>query len=369
MRGTPMKNRLFLLLSLFAMIGQAEAAFVYHDGELTRKEDTPYLSAADHFELGMNAFHHGDMNLAVKHLHIVSHNFSDTSYGQDAYFYLGIAYYRICEFDLANCAFNGYLSCQSNPRFFQEAVEYKFAIAEQFRRGAKRHFRGSRFFPKWASGKSLAIDIYDEIVSSMPGDEMTIKALYSKACLLWHMGEFRDSVDAFQTIIRRFPKNELAPESYVRIMKVYIDQAKREKQNPDLLTFAQMNLNRFEADFPRDSSLEVARRDYLHLKEMYAQALYDIAIFYERVNEPRAAVIYYQKAYIDFPETVVAQKSRCRLSTLCPAALIEVPENEDEDEEGSEEFPDLIDEIEFVQMDNVNKNEIVARALKLRSFV
>src|SRR5688572_9942057 len=98
------------LLLLCMLVGQANAAFIYHDGELTRKEDTPYLSAADHFELGMNAFHHGDMTLAVKHLHIVSHNFPNTSYGQDAFFYLGMSYYKLCEFDLANCAFNGYLS-------------------------------------------------------------------------------------------------------------------------------------------------------------------------------------------------------------------------------------------------------------------
>lgn len=336
------------LLLLCMLVGQANAAFIYHDGELTRKEDTPYLSAADHFELGMNAFHHGDMTLAVKHLHIVSHNFPNTSYGQDAFFYLGMSYYKLCEFDLANCAFNGYLSSQSNPRFFHEAVEYKFVIAEQFRKGARRHYRGSRFFPKWANGQDLALEIYDEVIASMPGDELTIHALYSKACLLWHMGEFRDSVSAFQTIIRRFPKNELAPDSYMRIMKVYIDQAKREKQNPDLIAFAQMNLKRFEADFPRDAGLDVARADYLRLKEMYASALYEIAVFYERISQPRAAVIYYQKASLEFPETVIAGRSRSRLSSLCPAALIEAPHSGKEEKEGMEEFPDLMEEIEFV---------------------
>lgn len=356
-----MKIRSLILIVLSLLIGQAEAAFVYHDGELTRKEDTPYLSPTDHFELGMNAFYNGDMPLAVKHLHIVSHNFSNTSYGQDAYYYLGIAYYRLCEFDLANCAFNGYLSCQSNPRYFQETVDYKFAIAEQFRKGARRHYRGSRFFPKWANGQCLALEIYDEVVASMPGDELTIKALYSKACLLWHMGEYRDSVDAFQTIIRRYPKNELAPESYVRIMKVYLDQAKRERQNPDLLTFAQMNLRRFEADFPRDAGIDTARADYHRLKEMYASALYEIAIFYERINEPRAAVIYYQKASFEFPETVVAQRSRYRLSSLCPAALIEPPKSNDEDnEEDAEEFPDLLQDIEFVDAQSVEISDEIA---------
>lgn len=355
-----MNYRWLLLLLTTIVFQQVSATFVYYDGELTRKEDTAYLSPQDHYELGMNAFQHGDMVLAIRHLHVVSHNFPDTSFGQDAFFYLGVAYYKVCEFDLANCAFNGYLSCQSNPRYFSEAVEYKFAIAEQFRRGARKHYRNSRFFPKWADGKSLAIDIYDEVIASMPGDELTVKAYFSKACLLWHMGEFRDSVDAFQTIIRRYPKNEMAPESYVRIMKVYIDQAKREKQNPDLLTFAQMNLSRFEADFPREASLETAREDYLCLKEMYAKALYDIAEFYERVNQPRAAVIYYQKASFDFPETITAERSRRRLASLCPMALNYNPKSTDEDDDDSDEFPDLIDEIEFVDIQSFGETEEIA---------
>lgn len=364
-----MKYRWFLLLFTVALFQQVNATFVYYDGELTRKEDTPYLSAKDHYELGMNAFQHGDMPLAIKHLHIVSHNFSNTSYGQDAFFYLGVAYYKVCEFDLANCAFNGYLSCQSNPRYFSEAIDYKFAIAEQFRRGARKHYRNSRFFPKWADGKGLAIDIYDEVIASMPGDELTVKAYFSKACLLWHMGEFRDSIDAFQTIIRRYPKNEMAPESYARIMKVYIDQAKREKQNPDLLTFAQMNLSRFESDFPREASLDEARADYLRLKEMYAQALYDIAVFYERVNQPAAAVIYYQKAAFDFPETHTALKSRSRLSCLCPMALNFKPKSDSDEDESSEEFPDLMDEIEFVDILSFRENKEEAHLSKEGSSV
>lgn len=355
-----MKYRWLLFLLTTVLFQQVNATFVYYEGELTRKEDTPYLSAQDHYELGMNAFQHGDMVKAIRHLHLVSHNFPNTSYGQDAFFYLGSAYYKICEFDLANCAFNGYLSCQSNPRYFAEAIEYKFSIAEQFRMGVRKHYHNSRFFPKWADGRSLAIDIYDEVIASMPGDELTVKAYFSKACLLWHMNEFRDSVDAFQTIIRRYPKNEMAPESYSRIMKVYISQAKRERQNPDLLTFAQMNLSRFEADFPREASLETARQDYFRLKEMFAGALYEIATFYERVNQPRAAVIYYQKALYDFPETETAEKSRYRLSTLCPMALDFKPKSREEDEEVSDEFPDLIEDIEFVDIRPISDKEEIA---------
>lgn len=355
-----MKIRWLCLVTLILFVHTADAVFVYHDGELTRKEDTPYLLPQDHYDIGMNAFRFGDMALAIKHLHIVSHNYPDTPSGQDAFFYLGVAYFKICEFDLANNAFNQYLSCLSNPRYFLEALEYKFDIAEKFRKGTRRHFRGSRFFPKWASARSLALDIYNEVIASMPGDELTVRSIFSKACLLWHMGELRESVETFQTLIRRFPKNEYAPKSYARIMQVYIDQAKREKQNPDILTFAQMNLSRFEADFPRDELLETARDHYCFLKELYARSLYETAIFYERLNQPRAAVIYYQKSIFDFPETSIAKKSRSRLSCLCPQALMTQYPLKEKEVRINEEFPELNEEIEFVELNELPAAEEIA---------
>lgn len=344
-----MKIRWYFLVFPCLFFQGADAAFVYHNGELTRKEDTPYLLPQDHYDIGVNAFRHGDMPLAIKHLHIVSRNYPDTPSGQDAFFYLGEAYYKICEFDRANDAFNHYLSCLSNPRYFLETLEYKFAIAEKFRKGARMHCRGSRFFPKWASGHVLALDIYNDIIASMAGDELTVRSLFSKACLLWHMGDFRDSVDTFQTLIRRFPKNEYAPRAYARIMQVYIDQAKREKQNPDILTFAQMNLSRFEADFPREELLETAKKDYFFLRELYARSLYETAIFYERLNQPRAAVIYYQKTFFDFPKTLTAEKSKRRLACLCPQALVIAPPSGGKEEHSGDEFPELNDEIEFIE--------------------
>jgi outer membrane protein assembly factor BamD (BamD/ComL family) len=349
-RGKAMKYRLMTLILFNLIAVNVEAAWIMENGEVMRKEDVAYFPPQEHYRLGKTAFDNGDWKGAIKHLHIVTVNCSDQSFGQDASFYLGIAYYRIGEYDLANTAFSQYLSGQSNPRYFQETIDYKFAIAEQFRKGARRHFYGSRHFPKWGKGECLALNVYDEVIAAMPSDDLAARALFSKACLMWRMGDYRDSVDTYQMLIRRFPKHELAPESYARIIKVYIDQSKRERQNPDILAFAEMNLSKFESEFPGEESLQAARLDYMRLKELYACGLYEIAIFYERVNHPEAAVIYYQKAFFEFPDTNIARRSRNRLARLCPSALtIPNPEERDDEEEDSSE---VIEGIEFVRADS-----------------
>lgn len=340
---------LFQLLMVF-LIANAEAAWVYDNGEMQRKEECPYLHPQEHYRTAREAFLSEDWTEAVDHFYIVAANYSDTSFGQDAYFFLGISYYKLRDYDLANTAMNNYLSCQSNPCYFEEAIEYKYCIAENFRRGARRHFYGSRFMPKWGGANTTAIDVYDEVISAVPSHELATKSLFSKACLQWKMRNYKDSIDTYQSVIRLFPKHELAPLSYENIARIYIDQAKLEVQNPDLLAFAQINLSRFEADFPREERLETTRLLFDELKEVYAEGLYDIARFYERICKPKASVIYYQKAIYDFPNTCVANACRDRLSRLCPEALNFKLKEELEEDAAEEPFPGIPEEIEFVDI-------------------
>ena len=155
----------------------------------------------------------------------------------------------------------------------------------------------------------------------MPHSEIAVQALFSKACLLWTQQLYRESTDSFKMLARRFPKHELAPESYLLINQVYLEQSKVELQNPDLLDFAQINVRKFQADFPNDERLSQAEANVLAIKEVYARGLFNTGSFFQRIRKPQAAVIYYQQAMVEFPETITADWCRRRLSKLCPEAL------------------------------------------------
>lgn len=280
--------------------------------------------AADYYNQGINYLDSGNTRKALNEFRQLVVAFPNTSYALDAYFFLGVCYFRISELDNANEAFSKYLECQSNPEHFQETIDYKFQIAECFKNGAKGRLLGSRKLPKWSSCDDTAISIYEEVISAAPNDDIAAYSLFSKAGLLCKQRDFKASVEAYQMLIGRFPKNELAPESYLMINRVFLDQCQKEFQNPDLLAFAEINLHRFEEQFPAEERLEQARNDVLMLKEIYAQGVYETACFYERLNQPRAAIIYYQKAIVDFPETNVANHCRQRLSSFCPKALVDI---------------------------------------------
>lgn len=291
------------------------------DGDVISTDDIATLSVEEHYNRACAAFNSGNWPEAARQFFIVSLNFPDTTYGHDALFYQGIADYHLEEYDIANRKFREYLNCQSNPKYFLESMEYKLAIAEQFRCGAKKHMFGTKYMPKWATGRTLALDIYDEVIAAMPSHELAAQALFSKGCLLWDLQEYGDSVEAFQTVIRRFPKHEYAPESYLFINKIYFAQAKIEFQNSDFLALAKINLRRFNESFPQEERLKEAEEDVLAIKEVYAKGLYDTGKFYEKISQPNAAAIYYKKALNDFPETTVSLYCKERLNEISPEAV------------------------------------------------
>jgi outer membrane protein assembly factor BamD (BamD/ComL family) len=311
-----LKSIFLLFFSSLIAISDLQGAFTIKDGKFVNADLVPTMPVEDHYSAGTAAYQEGKWNSAAYHFAIVANNFPGSPYAQESNFYLAVAYYNQAEYDMANDAFTAYLQGSDHPRLFIEAMEYKFAIAEKFRLGARRRLLGTKQLPKWATGGTLAVSIYDEVIAAMPCNELAARSLYSKALLHKSKREYIECIDCLQMGIRRFPKHELTPELFLLVNKIYLEQCRYEFQNPDLLAFAELNLRRFQQQFPREERLAQAERDVLAIKEVYGTGLLQTGYFYERVRKPSAAVLYYQCAIKQFPETVAAAKSRERLVIL-----------------------------------------------------
>ncbi len=307
--------------ALTTLSSTGHAAFIVQDGKIHNADEKAIYAPQEHFQRGCKAMENKDWHEAAYQFNVIIYSFPGSSFEQDAYFFKGVADFEIEEYDFANCAFTDYLKGKNNPRYFQEAVEYKYAIAEQFRCGAKRRPFGTKQLPKCLSGVEMAVEIYDDVIAAVPSQELAAQALYSKGYLLWSLHEWRSAIEAFQSLIRRFPKYELTPDAYLNITRIYLDQSMYEFQNPDLLAFAELNTKKFRQEFPREELVEEAEQNVRMIKEVYAKGLYDTGRFYERTCKVNAAVIYYESTINKFPDTTVADCSRRRLAIICPDFL------------------------------------------------
>lgn len=311
-----MKLFLTCLFSLLLCHTALQAEFVHREGSWKYVTENATLSAEGHYQEALDAYTSENYVEVVRQLEILTDNFSCGKFPGDAYFFLGVSYFQMGEYESANTALNLYLKLDTNPAYLTEAVAFKFAAAEAFRCGERARLFGYSQCPKWMNGRDLAVTIYDEVIATLPSSDLAARALFSKGSLLCEMQDFRCSIESFSTLIRRFPKHELTPDSYLAIDQVYLCQAQLEFQNPDVLVLAQLNLTRFRSDFPNDDRVQEASELVHQIQESYAWGLYSTGGFFERVCKPQAAVLYYTSAISQFPDTNIAQRCRERLCCL-----------------------------------------------------
>lgn len=313
-----MKKFCYIAVILIGLLvkDNLEGAYSLKNGRFVNTKHLATLSAEEHYQLGVNALNQGKWKDASEQFDILTLNFPDTPIGQESFYYLGVSEYFLEELDSANEAFTEYLKAQNNPQFFEETMRFKYAIAYELKNGAKVRFFGSKQFPKWASGQELAVQVFDEVIVALPCHELAAQSLYYKGEILREQRWYRDSIDVLFQLIRRFPKHELAPESYLMISSIYLEQSQQEFQNPDLIALAEIALRRFQEDFPRSELISLADANVRQMKEVYAEGLFAIGQFYERKKETRASIIYYQNAVLQFPDTAISRLCKERLSVL-----------------------------------------------------
>jgi outer membrane protein assembly factor BamD (BamD/ComL family) len=310
-----MKKFAFCLLALSTSVfGEEDAIRDEVQPQDVEQQEAP--SVQEYYGYMQEAIDDEDWWSAIDFGEIVLYHFPESPYGQEIPFFIGMAYHELNQHELANDALGEYLKKSTSPKHFEEAIEMKFAIAEYFREGGKKHLFGSHKLPAIMPAREDALKIYDEVITTLPHHEISIRSLLGKAEIQADDEDFKPSIETLQLLIRRFPKHELAAEGYLQINKVYLQQCQTQHLDPDLLDLAEANLRKFTLAFPREPRLAEATAALSEMKELYAKNLLDTGEFFQRRKQNDASIIYFSNVIAKYPDTHAAQAAREKLEAL-----------------------------------------------------
>jgi outer membrane protein assembly factor BamD (BamD/ComL family) len=273
-------------------------------------------SVQEYYAYMQEAIDDEDWWAAVDYGQIVLYHFPDSPFVHEIPFYLGMSYYRLDQYELANDTLSKYLKQASSPKHFEEAIETKFTIAEMYREGRKKHLFGSHKLPAIVPAREDALEIYDEVITTLPHHEIATKAMLGKAEVQAYFEDFKPSIETLQFLIRRFPKHESAAEAYLRINRVYLQECKMNHLDLDLLDLAEVNLRKFKLAFPREPRLVEADKALREMQEIFAVNLFETGEFFIRRKQPDASIIYFSKVIAKYPKSEIALKAREKLGEL-----------------------------------------------------
>ena len=290
--------------------------YVWQDGRFVKSVEVPTMSVQEHYNKGMEALRDENWSEVLGNFRVIHASFFASSFAADALFYQGLAYVHLGDPDMANHYLSAYLKSTVSPRFFEETFELKFQVARAFQYGAKRHLFNQEQLPKWVSGKHDAIEIYDEIIAALRKHELVALSLEAKGQVYHKIEAFRESIEAYSSLINNFSDHQLVPQAYLEIAKVYREQMKKEPNNPDLLPLVKVHQKKYQLAYPRglySSELDSCISD---MEEMQAEGLYKIGQFYEKMKRQQASLIYYSHALESFPKAKVTIKCKERIENL-----------------------------------------------------
>jgi outer membrane protein assembly factor BamD (BamD/ComL family) len=298
---------------LVTLLASASTLMALEEYELVWGDNTP--SVQEYNSALQQALSSGNWWAVIDYANIISYNFPTSPFAQEASYIMGEAYYKLNQLEAANDCFTAYLNHVSSPKHFEEAIEYKFNIAEQFAQGTKKRLFGSVKMPAWVPAKEDSIEIYDQVIAGLPHSDFAAKSLLNKAKVQAYIEDFKPSLETLDLLIRRFPKHDLAAEAYLEKGRVFLLECQAQNLDPDLLDLAEVNLRKFRLSFPRELRIAESEKLLGEMKEIFAQNLLETGDFFEKTKKTPASQIYYQKVVANYPETQAAVVAREKLAS------------------------------------------------------
>lgn len=308
-----MKNLLLAMTICTILASPLEAAYTIKNGKLLEMAEVATMSVQEHYSAASTAYQNEKWEDLVNQANIIVKNFPGTPFVHESIFYMGVGKFHLQEWEEADENLSRYLKRQEACQYFEQAIALRLAIADAFRTGSKKHMFGVKALPRWIPAGSDALAIYEEIIAALPHHDIAARALFGKGIVQEEQDDYKLAIESFQNLIRRFPKHTLSSNGYVEIVRSYLKQAKMEFANPDYLSLAEINLQKFQENFPADSKLEEAKELFQEMQEYYASKLYSTAQFFERTKKHGAAQLYYKKLANRYPSTNAAELARKHL--------------------------------------------------------
>lgn len=274
------------------------------------------VAPQDEYSYIVSSYQKKNWKNVIDHAKTTIKEFPEFPFLSDIYFYTGVAYFQNEDYDLANYYFSTFLKQYATPKYFEEAIVYKFHIAEKFEAGAKKHMMGWEKMPQWMPAYDDAMALYDEVITTLPKHEVAAQALFNKGSMLARTKKYKEAIEQFQTIIKRFPKNPLAPESYISIAGIYLEQCDAHYPDPDFLDLAKLNFRKFQHDFPNEARIQEVSAMLGQMQDYYAQDLWSSAAYYDKKKKKPAAIVYYQAIVQRYPESSYVEDAVKKLAAL-----------------------------------------------------
>ena len=303
------------LLGCVAPLRWSEAAVVYRstEGWSVEGDDSAITgSAAEQMHLAEQFEAKGDDRAAYKACKGLIKRYGLSFLAPKAQRKIGILLQKHGDYDKAFEAYNTYLTKYPQGSDFDAVVEQMFAIAKLFLEGQKKKILGVPVSSSMARAQSM----FESIVKNAPFSKYASLAQFNVGEALEKQGKYPEAIKAYQTAVNKYPSDAIADDALYQVGYVRLRESREGSYDRASTAKAREAFEDFINRYPDSEKVAQARENLKSLEGGSSKSTLEIAKFYDKTKQFRAAVIYYNDVIKSQPGSPESEFAKTRIEEL-----------------------------------------------------
>ncbi|MEQ1860212.1 MAG: outer membrane protein assembly factor BamD [Chthoniobacteraceae bacterium] len=216
------------------------------------------------------------------------------------------------EYDSAYEAYTLYLTKYPKGEDFEGVVESMFNIAKLFLEGEKKKILGVKI----ASSMERAQQMFEGIVRRAPFSKWAPLSQFNAGQALEKMGKYSEAIAAYSVVVSKYPADDVADDAQYQIGYVRLKQYREGSYDQAGAQKAREAFEDFINRYPESEKVAQAQENMKALEGGSTKGTLDVAKFYDKTKQFKAAVIYYNDVIKAAPDTPEATFAKTRIEEL-----------------------------------------------------
>ena len=307
-----------LVLSLTLLGGLAslsDAAVVYRSSEgwsIEGDETQIAGSAAEQMHLAEEREAAGDDSGAYKAYKALVKRYGLSMLAPKAQYKTGLLLERHGDHGKAFDAFSIYVTKYPQGGDFDAVVEQMFKIAKLFLDGEKKKIMGVPV----GSSMSRAQTMFETIVKSAPFSKYAALAQFNVGQALEKQGKYPEAIKAYQVVVNKYAGDAVADDALYQVGYVQLRNYREGSYNRADAAKAREAFEDFINRYPDSEKVPQAKENMKSLETGSAKSTLEIARYYDKTKQYRAAVIYYNDVIKSQPGSPESETAKTRIEEL-----------------------------------------------------
>jgi len=195
---------------------------------------------------------------------------------------------------------------------FDESIEALFRIGEVYLGGRKVKILGIPF----KASMEESVNIFATIIRTAPYGKYTARAHFDTGRAREKQGANEAALAAYQSVVEKFPNDPLAVDAQYQIGYIWSKASTNGTYDPAAANHAKIAYEDFLARYPKSEKAPQAKQNLKQMEHKQTNTAYDIARFYDKQKQYRAAAIYYNEVIRQQPGSTEGEKAKKRIGEL-----------------------------------------------------